>query len=236
MRRVLEAEAKSTGLMARVVERAGRKLRHQVPGLQCTVECSNQHCFLHRTGGKGDCRREGCVYRGHCLTCEERGPKTRPVVNRDGEVSIEEVEERAGGVTAYYTGESGFSLSVRGGQHLEALENPQSNKDNAFTKHSAEYHQGEEQDVQYAMELVGHFSKPVERQVCEGVVIHSDPSDLVLNSKLDHHLPAVARVAFSNAAADRGERRRGGGRGGVRGGGRGGGSRGGRGGTRTPGL
>jgi hypothetical protein len=73
----------------------------------------------------------------------------------------------------------------------------------------------------------------VERQVCEGVVIHSDPSDLVLNSKLDHHLPAVARVAFRNAAADRGERGRRGGRGGRRRGGRGGGRRAGIGGTRT---
>ena len=55
------------------------------------------------------------------------------------------------------------------------------------------------------MELIGHYAKPVERQVCEGVYIHSDPSDLVMNDKLDHHLPAVARVTYSNAAADRGE-------------------------------
>ena len=87
-----------------------------------------------------------------------------------GEVVIEEIEERAGGVTAYYTGETAFSLSVRGGEHLKALENPHSHKDNAFIKHAAEYHQGEEQEVQYAMELVGHYTKPVERQVCEGVV------------------------------------------------------------------
>ena len=77
------------------------------------------------------------------------------------------------------------------------------------------------------MELIGHFSKPVEREVCEGVYIHSDPSDIVMNDKLDHHLPAVARVTYSNAAADRREggrkgARRGGGRGAGRGGGRGG--------------
>ena len=85
-----------------------------------------------------------CVYRGRCLTCEARGPKTRPVavVDGEGEVTILEVEERAGGVTASYTGESGFSVAVRGGQHLEALENPQSHGDNAFTKHCANYHQG----------------------------------------------------------------------------------------------
>ena len=137
-----------------------------------------------------------------------------------------EVEERAGGVTASYTGESGFSVAVRGGQHLEALENPQSHGDNAFTKHCANYHQGEEQEVQFGMELIGHYAKPVERQVCEGVYIHSDPSDLVMNDKLDHHLPAVARVTYSNGAADRGEGER---RGTGRGRGRGGGGRGGRG-------
>ena len=125
---------------------------------------------------------------------------------RNGEVTIEEVEQRAGGVTASYTGESGFSVAVRGGQHLEALENPQSHADNAFVKHCANYHMGEEQEVQFSMELIGHFSKPVEREVCEGVYIHSDPSDIVMNDKLDHHLPAVARVTYSNAAADMGER------------------------------
>jgi hypothetical protein len=191
--------------MVKVVERAGRKLRHQVPGLQCSVDCSNQRCFLHQTGGKGDCRREGCVYRGRCLTCEASGPKTRPVEGRDGEVTIQEVEERAGGVTASYTGESGFSVAVRGGQHLDALENPQSHADNAFVKHCANYHLGEEQEVQFRMELIGHFSKPVEREVCEGVYIHSDSSDIVMNAKLDHPLPAVARDTYSNAAAARGE-------------------------------
>ena len=164
-------EAKSTGLLVKVVERAGRKLGHQVPGLQCTMECSNQQCFLHQTGGKGDCCREGCVYRGRCLTCEARGPKTRPEVGRDGEVTIVEMEERTGGVTASYTEESGFSVAVRGGQHLEALLNPQSHGDNAFVKHSSNYHQGEEEEVQYSLELVGHFSKPVERLTCEGVYI-----------------------------------------------------------------
>ena len=70
--------------MVRVVERAGRKLRTQVPGLQCSVDCSNQRCFLHLSGGKGDCNREGCVYCGRCPTCEARGPKTRPVVEERG--------------------------------------------------------------------------------------------------------------------------------------------------------
>ena len=107
-----------------------------------------------------------------------------------GEVVIEEVQDRRPGVTASYTGESGFSFGVRVSQHLEALQKPDSHRDNTFVKHAAEYHQGEESEVKYKLEIVGHYSKPVEREVCEGVYVHTDNSDLVMNSKLDHHLPA----------------------------------------------
>ena len=65
-------------------------------------------------------------------------------------------------------------------------------------------HQGEENDVKFQLELIGHYSKPVERQVCEGVYVHSDQSDLVMNSKLDHHLPAVTRVTYVSSAAEQG--------------------------------
>ena len=41
--------------------------------------------------------------------------------------------------------------------------------------------------------------------------VHSDLSDIVMNSKLDHHLPAVSRVTFSSSAVEGGR-----GRGGVR--------------------
>ena len=94
------------------------------------------------------------MYCGRCLTCEARGPKTQPEVGRDGEVTIVEVEERAGGVSASYTGESGFSVAVRGCQHMEALKNPQSHGDNALVKHSSNYHKGEEAEVRYGLELV----------------------------------------------------------------------------------
>jgi hypothetical protein len=229
LRRVCEAEAEHTGLKVKVVERAGTKLWHRVPGLQVEQECEEEKCFLHQTGGKGNCRKEGAVYRGQCVTCLERGPKTRPV-EVDGETVVEELEERTVGTTASYTGETGFGLLVRGGQHLEALAVPGRHPDNAFAKHTAEYHRGEEEEVKFQMELVGHFDKPLVRQVTEGCEIHADRSDIVMNSKLDHHLPAVSRAVFSQSAAVRG----GGGSRGSRGRGRGRGrgrSRGGR----TPG-
>ena len=90
-------------------------------------------------------------------------------------------------------------MRVRGAQHLEALEKPGSHPDNAFVRHKAEYHQGEEDKVEFKLELIGHYEKPVERQVCEGIYIHTDPSDVVMNSKVDHFLPAVSRVTFTCA-------------------------------------
>ena len=107
-------------------------------------------------------------------------------------------------MSATYTGESGFSLQVRGDQHLDALRNPQSHKENAFVNHDFLYHRGEEQEVRYKMEVVGHTSKPLERQSWEGCEIHGDQSSIIMNSKLDHHLPAVSRVTFIATAAERG--------------------------------
>ena len=48
--------------------------------------------------------------------------------------------------------------------------------------------------MKYKLEIVGHYSKPVERQVCEGVYIHPEsltPHSLGMNSKLYQHLHAV---------------------------------------------
>ena len=60
----------------------------------------------------------------------------------------------------------------------------------------------------------------MERQDCEGVEINNDESEIVINSKLDHHLPAVSCLIYSRTAAERGGVRTGGrGRGGRGGGG-----------------
>ena len=76
--------------------------------------------------------------------------------------------------------------------HKEALKKPASHRDNAFVNHTTLYHRGEEDTVEFKLERLNTYSKPVERQVCEGVEIHNDNSEIVMNSKLDHHLPAVS--------------------------------------------
>ena len=105
------------------------------------------------------------------------------------------------------------------------------NKDNAFVKHSLEYHSTKAvEDVKFKLTLVDTFEKPMEREVCEGVMIRRGEAevDLVLNSKLDHYAPVVGRMVMSNSVregrrggevrrgvAGRGRRRGRGGRGGV---------------------
>ena len=163
LRAGMEQEAKTIGVKVKVVERAGRKLSHQVPELMVQQECQEQQCFLHQTGGKRDCRRVGVVYRGTCTTCKHLGPNTNPI-EVAGEDVVVEVEERTPGTSATYTGESGFTLQVRVGQHLEALRNPQSHKYNTFVNPGSLYHRGEEQEVQFKLELVGHAPKPLERK------------------------------------------------------------------------
>ena len=46
------------------------------------------------------------------------------------------------------------------------------------------------------------YSKPVERQVCEGVEIHSDNRQIVMNSKLDPYFLAMSGVTYFHTAAD----------------------------------
>ena len=61
LRRIVEQETKGKDWSVKVVERAGVKLQHQVPGLKESSSCTKVDCFIHTSGGKGDCRREGLV-------------------------------------------------------------------------------------------------------------------------------------------------------------------------------
>ena len=62
--------------------------------------------------------------------------------------------------------------------------------------------------MKFYVELIGHYRKPLEREATEGCNIYSDDSDIVMNIKLDHHLPVVSRAVFS-ATAEQGRWARG---------------------------
>ena len=107
--------------------------------------------------------------------------------------------ERKPGTKSVYVGESGRSILVRGRQHIDALESPEKHADNAFVKHSNEYHAGE--NPEYKVSLVGSYPRPLQRQVMEGVLIRKYEIDnnVLMNSKMDHYAPAVGRMTISNA-------------------------------------
>ena len=82
----MEQETRGKDWSVKVVEQAGVKLQHQVPGLKESSSCTKVDCFMHTSGGKGGCRREGLVYKGTCLTCKERGPSSE--VDKNGKVKM----------------------------------------------------------------------------------------------------------------------------------------------------
>ena len=104
LRKIAEEETKDTGWSVKVIERAGKKLQHQVPGLKEPIDCGKDDCFQYKTGEQGDCRKEGLVYKGTCLTCLEKGPSSE--VDWDG--NLMSVEERNPGTKSIYLGETSY--------------------------------------------------------------------------------------------------------------------------------
>ena len=74
-------------------------------GLSYVAETLKVDCFIHTSGGKGDYRREGLVYKGTCLTCKERGPSSE--VDKNGKVKL--VTGVRSSVKSIYWGESAFN-------------------------------------------------------------------------------------------------------------------------------
>ena len=174
-----------------------------MPGLKEPTECKKEDCFIHISGGKGDCRKEGVMYKGSCLTCIEKGPSSE--VNKEGEVVMLPAPPLAppplgkAHTKSKYFGESQFGGYTRGQQHLGALEKPKKHQENAFVRHREDYHLGEEESVRFRMDVVKCFNRPMDRQISEGCHILSPDADIMLNGKLDHMKPVVGRVVISTA-------------------------------------
>ena len=104
--------------------------------------------------------------------------------------------ERRGYIRRVYWGESIYGAYVSGLQHVKALN--RSHQESAFVRHREGFHLGEEGDVQFKLELIRNFSKPMGRLVCEGCNIMSTEADICMNGKLDHFRPGVGKVVVSN--------------------------------------
>ena len=91
--------------------------------------------------------------------------------------------------TSLYHGESGYSAFTRGLDHQEDQEKV--DKTNAMVRHTALYHQGREDDVDYSMSVVSTHRDPLTRQLREGVAIVANQQDILLNSKQEFLQGAV---------------------------------------------
>ena len=177
LRQVAEKERQNGGVKIKIVEKAGIKMRSVLPGLQEDSNCGRGDCIIHTNGGRGQCNREGVVYRGKCSKCQE------------------------GSREAIYIGESGRSGYVRGKEHLAAIKEPHKHKNNAFAKHVLEHHRGEK-DVKFTIDIIKSYKKPLERQVREGVEIYRANPDIRMNSKIDYFQPGLRRMVFDDVLED----------------------------------
>ena len=193
LRKVAEGTSERALMKIKVVERAGVNIICQLPGLKENKQCDRQDCLIHRDGGKGDCKSEGVVYKGACVSCKLKGPTSR--VDKGG--NIQRIQRKPGTESVYY-GESGRSGYQRGLSHVKAISNPKRHNENAFAKHINECHNGDREQVKFKVDVVRRFKRPLERQIWEGVEIHNAQANIQMNSKLDHYQPAVSRVIITN--------------------------------------
>ena len=134
------------------------------------------------------------------MTCKDVGPSSIPLP--DGDVrELEDVERHPR--TSIYIGETSFSAYHRELNHVESMTRPQAHKDNAFAKHNLEYHQGRDTSMEVKVDVVKNFTRPMQRQVWEGVEIREVSCDILLNSKQDHYAPVVGRMEERREAVQR---------------------------------
>ena len=69
----------------KVVERAGKSVKQLLTNSDplSTGDCGSAKCFVHSTGGRGDCRKHGVLYRHVCQAPE--CTEDNKVVRRWGE-------------------------------------------------------------------------------------------------------------------------------------------------------
>ena len=172
LKQIAEKQKSEGGISIKVIEKAGIKIANLLPGLKESDNCGRSNCFVHTTGGRGNCDRENVVYKGQCMTCKDMGTET------------------------VYIGETSRSGYVRGKQHLEAIREHHKHQSNAFAKHRKEHHNNEE--TKFRLDIIKYHKTPLERQIREGVEIVRANTDVIMNSKLDYFQPGIKRIAFGD--------------------------------------
>ena len=113
------------------------------------------------------CRTPNIVYKITCKECEKYGLK------------------------AHYFGESSFNGYTRGTQHANNYrsKNKNTQEKSALRTHAKEQHG--DKKVEYRMEVLKTFKKPIARQVMESI--------LIIKSKTDDNFPMNNKKEFNQA-------------------------------------
>ena len=117
--------------------------------------------------GSRKCRIPNIVYKISCKECEKSGKK------------------------AHYYGETSFNGYTRGVQHYNNYrsQNKNTQEKSALRIHAKEQHG--DRKVEYRMEVLKTFKKPLARQVMESIHI--------IKSKTEDHFPMNSKMEFNQA-------------------------------------
>ena len=210
--------AQNKAVLAPNIEEEGSRIKMQLRSVEMEgVSLAKQLVRKDLKSGE-PCGRPGCVL--DTLSGGAGGPHNQPSVLYHGTCNIcGEVEE-----LAEYWGETSRSGYHRTLKHEEEV--IKRLEGNAFAKHLALFHPEREGDITvFTIKVISTFKKPLPRKKTEAIKIHSTTAEHLLNSKAEHHQPAVHRVRMTRENDDqpppRGRGRGGVGRGRVGGGMRG---------------
>ena len=182
---IFNEEGARIGMSVRVVETGGTSLKHHLVRNDLTgciyPNLPKDPCFLCEADVKGGSHtKSGVHYSGECQLCGEKG------------------------IVAKYDGESGRNGYWRCTMFhkKEIIENKESN---AFAKHLQIFHPDRIGDpTAFKLKVESTYSKPLERQVTEGIAITNSTADYIMNSKSEYLQPAVPRVQTTREVRDHG--------------------------------
>ena len=172
LRQSIEEKAKAANLKVKIVEKAGMKLSAYLKKYDTTntkSRCNEKDCMIcnNTTKNSRKCRIPNIVYKITCKECEKQGLK------------------------AHYFGETSFNGYTRGKKHAANYRSTNKNtqEKSALRMHAKNIHQ--DKKIDYKMEVLQSFKKPLARQVMESIHI--------VKSKSEDHYPMNSKNEFNQA-------------------------------------
>ena len=180
LKKIIEEKAKNANLKIKIVEKAGQKLSSYLKKFDKTqpeAPCTEKDCLICTNSTKiaRKCRTPNIVYKISCIECAKNGIKSN------------------------YYGESSFNGYTRGAQHVQNYRSKDKNtqEKSALRKHAQEQHN--DKKVEYKMEVLETFKKPLTRQEMESIHIlkSKEEDDFPLNSKKEFNQALIVTAKYT---------------------------------------